>query len=329
MAKLHLVIITDPNSMRRLLILLSMAAAIHVQAATTDPTRIDTRYGQLDTVERADTTTVRFRGKTVGMLPAFGASLYRITQSGPREFVIVDGWTPGLHCHHVFLLVEVFADGNAAASKPFGECKELQGAEMRGETPVVRLGEPYIPERGQSLALTDFEWKNGTMVRTGPGAVGRTAAPAKDAGRPLALAAPAPAGQAAPKPPAPKSAAPAAPAAPVAVRALPPKAAVPAAAAASVRPVNKCSAAADAATAGGTAVDVPQRSAKVIGQGRLPFLSAPDAACEQPGIFIVSGDAVQVERRFGEYAYVRYVNPKSGKGVQGWVAGGRLGGAVR
>src|SRR5205823_813181 len=107
------------------------------QAATKDPTRIDTRYGLVDTIERADTTTVRFRGKAVGMLPAFGASLYRIAPSGAREFVIVDGWTPGQHCHHVFLLVELFADGNAAASKPFGECKELQGAELRGDAPVV------------------------------------------------------------------------------------------------------------------------------------------------------------------------------------------------
>jgi hypothetical protein len=138
---------------------------IGVQAGASDTARIATRYGIIEVTEHPDTVDIRFRGKVVHSVKALGASLYRVTSNSQREFVVVDALTPGLHCHHVFLLVEMYADGKAIASNPVGTCKELRSVEFNGDVPRSRLGEPDIPERRQSMKLTDFEWRDGRIVQ--------------------------------------------------------------------------------------------------------------------------------------------------------------------
>jgi hypothetical protein len=62
----------------------------------------------------------------------------------------------------------------------------------------------------------------------------------------------------------------------------------------------------------------------VMGAGRLQFHSAPDLACRQAGVFILTGEAVQARAQYGEFTLVNYVNPRTGGQAQGWVQTSRL-----
>jgi hypothetical protein len=146
-----------------------------VGAASRNATRIDTRYGIVDVVDHAGTVDIRFRGEVVRSIEALGASLYRVTPDGQREFVIVDAMTPGLHCRHVFVLVDISSDGEVIASNPFGACKEFKGVELRGEAPVIHLGEPDVPGRTNPLATMDFESRDGNIVQVSGQAATRPA----------------------------------------------------------------------------------------------------------------------------------------------------------
>lgn len=65
-------------------------------------------------------------------------------------------------------------------------------------------------------------------------------------------------------------------------------------------------------------------TSRVAGSGRLQFLSAPDAGCAMPGVFVVPGDSVTVSMTSGAFVHANYTNPKSGRKVQGWVPRARL-----
>ena len=151
--------------MRFFLFSLLIAISVGACAEGVNLQQIETRYGTVDVLEHSSSVDIRFQGKVVCSAEVESASLYRITPKGQREFVIIDGWTPGLYCHHVFYLVEVYADGKAVASDKFGACHELQGAQVRGEYPLIRLSDPDVPGRHVSSRLTSFEWKNGSIVQ--------------------------------------------------------------------------------------------------------------------------------------------------------------------
>jgi hypothetical protein len=171
--------------MRWLLISVLLMVFTGTEARSSDRTRIETRYGTVDLGENHGTVDIRFRGKVVRSVEALGASLYRVTPRDQREFAIVDALTPGLHCHHFFMLVEVSPDGKPVVSDPFGECKELQGVEFHDDSPLVRLSEPYIPGRDMSSESSGFAWRNGNIVevsgQTAPKPVSECAAVAETA----------------------------------------------------------------------------------------------------------------------------------------------------
>jgi hypothetical protein len=143
--------------MRSLLFPLLIAVSIGAQAENANLQRIETRYGTVEIMEHDGSVDIRFQGKVVRSAEVDSASLYRVTPNGKREFVIVDGWTPGLYCHHVFYFVELYADGKAAASDQFGACQELQGAKFQGDTPLILLSDPYIPGRSHSSEVAGFQ----------------------------------------------------------------------------------------------------------------------------------------------------------------------------
>lgn len=151
--------------MRSLLFSLLITVSIGAQAESANLQRIETRYGTVDVMEHEGSVDIRFQGKVVRSAEVDSASLYRVTPNGKREFVIIDGWTPGLYCHHVFYMVELYADGKAVASDQFGVCKELQGAKFQGETPLILLSDPYVSGRSRSPETAGFEWKNGNIVQ--------------------------------------------------------------------------------------------------------------------------------------------------------------------
>lgn len=62
---------------------------------------------------------------------------------------------------------------------------------------------------------------------------------------------------------------------------------------------------------------------KVIGEGRLPFHSAPDARCAIPDVFIIPNDEVIAYVEYGGFTYVMYLK-KGGGDASGWVRSERL-----
>jgi hypothetical protein len=62
----------------------------------------------------------------------------------------------------------------------------------------------------------------------------------------------------------------------------------------------------------------------VIGNGRLQFYSAPDAACKMPGEFVVPGDGLDAYGEYNGYTSVIYIHPKTGVDTLGWVESARL-----
>ncbi|WP_242449065.1 hypothetical protein [Burkholderia metallica] len=62
----------------------------------------------------------------------------------------------------------------------------------------------------------------------------------------------------------------------------------------------------------------------VVGRGRLPLYSAPDAACPIRGLFVVEHDHVDAYAEYGRYTSVIYLNPRTRATAEGWVATARL-----
>ncbi|WP_430226850.1 hypothetical protein [Paraburkholderia tropica] len=86
----------------------------------------------------------------------------------------------------------------------------------------------------------------------------------------------------------------------------------------------KCAAANASAAKGTTPYELAQSNYTVAGSGRLQFLSAPAIGCEMKGVFVVPGDELMPTADYGDFTLVTYVNPKTGKQVDGWVDNRRL-----
>lgn len=73
-------------------------------------------------------------------------------------------------------------------------------------------------------------------------------------------------------------------------------------------------------------VSIPGHDAgrEVIGSGRLPFHSAPDAVCKLPGVFILPGEKVIAYAEHKGFTSVMYINPRTKEDTMGWVETARL-----
>lgn len=68
----------------------------------------------------------------------------------------------------------------------------------------------------------------------------------------------------------------------------------------------------------------PAATYRVTGAGRLHFHTAPDPRCRQSEVFIIPNDVVIAYSKYGDWFNVMYVNPKTGKDVDGWLRAPRL-----
>lgn len=69
----------------------------------------------------------------------------------------------------------------------------------------------------------------------------------------------------------------------------------------------------------------PPLSARVTGQGRAYFYSAPDPRCMTKRVFIIPGDEVTVYKPFKDWYQIMYVSKrKSEDPFEGWVKADRL-----
>ncbi|WP_241011837.1 hypothetical protein [Burkholderia sp. Ac-20392] len=98
----------------------------------------------------------------------------------------------------------------------------------------------------------------------------------------------------------------------------------PAAPVPSVRNAVDCDALNRRAQAQGDYVTGSDAGRVVIGNGRLPFHSAPDDACRIDGVFVVEHDHVDARTDYGRFTSVVYLNPRTRRIAEGWVSTARL-----
>jgi|GEM_PF-108865 len=90
------------------------------------------------------------------------------------------------------------------------------------------------------------------------------------------------------------------------------------------QPQDDCAALDASASRPSFAVPAAQAGRQVKGTGRLQFYTAPAGACVMKGIFILPREAVTALASQGGYTRVKYVNPRTGLEVTGWVDAQRV-----
>jgi hypothetical protein len=91
-----------------------------------------------------------------------------------------------------------------------------------------------------------------------------------------------------------------------------------------VAPGGNCAALDAVAGKAGVPVAAAQAQRRVSGNGRLQFYTAPASTCVMPGIFILGKEAVRAYADHAGYTLVKYVNPRNGFEVTGWVPSARV-----
>lgn len=87
---------------------------------------------------------------------------------------------------------------------------------------------------------------------------------------------------------------------------------------------QRCDALDEQASQASTRLPPTQGRMIVVGNGRLPFHSAPDDSCRMPGVFILSGESVQADRTYRGFTSVVYLSARKNGPVKGWVRSDRL-----
>lgn len=67
----------------------------------------------------------------------------------------------------------------------------------------------------------------------------------------------------------------------------------------------------------------PPLEAKVIGNSRLYFHSAPKSKCKIKGVFVINGDSLTVYKSYGNWANVMFIS-RDGEDFIGWVQDNRI-----
>jgi hypothetical protein len=119
-----------------LLLLLSAGAGLHAGETT-----VATRYGPVSVLPASEErSALLFKGQPVGRMKG-DASLRKLALHGDNDYVLADAESPGLHCRHEFVLMEIGAGRAPAVSAPFGECMTLFGARLQDGKAVVQLAD--------------------------------------------------------------------------------------------------------------------------------------------------------------------------------------------
>jgi hypothetical protein len=133
-----------------LTILMAIACA-GVQAQ--ERSSVATRYGAVSVIPASEQrSALLFNGKPVARMEG-EAGLSKLALRAERDYVLADATLPGTDCRHVFVLLEVGADGGPAVSAPFGLCMTLFGARLQDGNAVVQLAEAEGSARVREYAF--------------------------------------------------------------------------------------------------------------------------------------------------------------------------------
>jgi hypothetical protein len=123
---------------------------------------LDSRYGQISATPMPGATAylVSLDGRGLLTVPAQQVSLHRLLPRGKDEFLIVETWQPGLHCHSEFVLLTIHPDQSFAASPRFGACHDLKSAAALRQGVRIVLSSTVDPTRVET-----FFWIDGKLSR--------------------------------------------------------------------------------------------------------------------------------------------------------------------
>jgi hypothetical protein len=142
-------------------ILLSLVSLLIANATYAE--NIGSRYGAIVTSpgKVEGSFIVSFEGKQIAVIEAESVSLNRVTPNGEAEYIVIEKWLPGLHCHTQYMVLTIHPDKRTQLSPSFGECMELQGATYLKQGVKVSLRSPSISGVKQHKAR--YIWSNGKL----------------------------------------------------------------------------------------------------------------------------------------------------------------------
>jgi hypothetical protein len=121
------------------------------------------RYGTV-TASPVSGVEARYRialeGKDVTTVAAEDVKLHRVVPRGNDEYIVVEKWNPGLHCHYDYLLLTVRKDKSTQTSPSFGKCHRLASANHVQEG--IRL---VLRSTGPTEGKQTYDWIDGHLTR--------------------------------------------------------------------------------------------------------------------------------------------------------------------
>lgn len=124
---------------------------------------VSTRYGNVAATQATNGIEISFENSTITSLDAESVSLLRIAPKGQDEYVLMQQWLPGLHCHYAFMLLTIYPNKTTQLSPTFGNCMELKSVQALKNGVKVTLSTPQI---GQTMPrYTSFWWRDRTLSK--------------------------------------------------------------------------------------------------------------------------------------------------------------------
>jgi hypothetical protein len=138
-------------------LLLSAGAGLHAAETT-----VATRYGPVSVLPASEErSALLFKGQPVGRMKG-DASLRKLAIHSDNDYVLADAESPGLHCRHEFVLMEIGAGRAPAVSAPFGECMTLFGARLQDGKAVVQLADAVRADPA-ATSVHEFAFADGRV----------------------------------------------------------------------------------------------------------------------------------------------------------------------
>jgi len=138
------------------------------------PSRVSTRYGDVVVVNSAnikDAFDISLSNKLLTTIKASDTQLNSvediefslIPSSGKNEYVLISKWSPGLHCHYEFVLLEINPDKKTIFSSSFGACMELAAVKSLDHGAEISLISPLIS--GERNSTETYLWAKGKITK--------------------------------------------------------------------------------------------------------------------------------------------------------------------
>jgi hypothetical protein len=146
-----------PMSKRLVLFLLPLLCVGASHAAE----NLKSRYGLVSAQPSVESNySIYLDGRRLAEAKAEDIRLYRITPHGASEHIVVEAWSPGLHCQYRYFILTIEKDMSVRQSPSFGQCQRLQSATYRRNGAQVVLSSD-----GPSPKTESFAWQGGRLSK--------------------------------------------------------------------------------------------------------------------------------------------------------------------